>query len=394
MLKLIVVILSIALFADAALLRVPLNKSGKRRALKNVSSQRAVLRRKYSKSFGATSEELSNFLDDSYYGTISIGTPPQNFQVLFDTGSSNLWVPRAPCASTDLACQDHNTYNASASSTYRPNGKRFSIQYGTGSLSGYLVQDTVNFNGLVITGQTFAVATSEPGNTFVDAEFDGIIGMGYRQLAVDNVVPPFYHLYMQGLIAEPVFAFYLTRNGTSSQGGELTLGGIDRNHFIGELTYVPVSTEGYWQFYMDWVSIDESLSCTDCSAIADTGTSLLGVPSEIYEGVQNAIGAQSDGQGDYFVDCSTVRNLPVVTFSISGTPFKLTSAHYIVEVEDDNGDVLCMSAFDDAGASFWILGDVFIGKFYTVFDLGKNQVGFAPAAANAIASNNCNCPCQ
>nr|XP_014103194.1 lysosomal aspartic protease-like [Bactrocera oleae] len=397
MLKLTVLVLCMALVADATLVRVPLNKPNKRRSIKNISTHLAVLRSKYNSNFVATTEQLSNYLDDQYYGPITIGTPPQNFQVLFDTGSSNLWVPGAPCAISDEACLTHNTYNSSASSTYQANGQTFAIAYGTGSLTGYLAVDTVTFNGLNITQQTFAVATSEPGSTFLYSAFDGILGMGYQQIAVDNVVPPFYNMYTQGLIDLPVFAFYLTSNGTTNQGGELTLGGVDTNHYVGELTYVPVVSEGYWQFNMDSVIISYEYICFECSAIADTGTSLLAVPSDIYVYVQNAIGAQLSNEEEYYVDCSEVSNLPTISFSIGGTIFSLSGSDYIVEMYAENGGVMCMSAFEDAGTNFWILGDVFISKYYTVFDMGNNQVGFAPATNKVLndkPSSTCSCVCD
>ncbi|XP_017490734.1 PREDICTED: lysosomal aspartic protease-like [Rhagoletis zephyria] len=395
MLKLAIAILCLALVADAALVRVPLTKLNGRRTVKNVKAQAAVLRSKYNTNAYVTQEQLSNYVDDQYYGAITIGTPPQNFTVLFDTGSSNLWIPGAPCATSDLACLSHNTYNANASSTYQANGESFSIQYGSGSLTGYLAADTVSISGLAITGQTFAVATSEPGDTFVYSAFDGILGMGYQTIAVDNVVPPFYNLYSQGLIDSPVFAFYLTSNGTSSQGGELTLGGVDSNHFNGQISYVPVTSEGYWQFQMNSVSVGNAIACMYCSAIADTGTSLLGVPTSLYYEMQNAISAYPDGDGDYYVWCPAVDYLPTVSFNIGTSTFNLTSADYIIQVENDYGQTVCMSAFEDSGTSFWILGDVFIGKYYTVFDMEKNQVGFAQAASNSsAASSTCSCACD
>ncbi|CAD7000162.1 unnamed protein product [Ceratitis capitata] len=387
MLKLIVTVLCLALVADAAIVRVPLKKPNKRRAIKNISTHLAVLRSKYNSSFAVTNEQLTNYLDDQYYGPITIGTPPQNFQVLFDTGSSNLWVPGAPCAANDTACQTHNTYNSSASSTYQVNNQSFAIQYGTGNLTGYLAMDTVNVSGLIITNQTFAIATSEPGDTFVDSAFDGILGMAFQQIAVDNVVPPFYNMYTQGLIDSPVFAFYLTSEGTTVLGGELTIGGIDSTHYTGAITYVPVVPQGYWQFFINSIVIGNNSVCNSCSAIADSGTSLLGVPTNTYIFVQNYVGALLNEYGEYVFDCLSTQNLPVVSFNIGGTVFTLDSRNYVVEALNEADEVVCMSAFEDAGTNFWILGDVFMSKYYTVFDMGNTQVGFATAANNSTINN-------
>jgi len=229
-----------------------------------------------------TNEELGNSMNMYYYGEISIGTPPQYFNVVFDTGSANLWIPSAQCLATDVACQQHNQYNASASSTFVSSGQNFSIQYGTGSVTGYLAIDTVTINGLAIANQTFGEAVSQPGDSFTDVVFDGILGMGYQQIAEDNVVPPFYNLYEQGLIDEPVFGFYLARNGTAEEGGQLTLGGTDQSLIDGEMTYTPITQEGYWQFSVNNITWNGTVVSNGSQAIADTGTSLIACPPAAY----------------------------------------------------------------------------------------------------------------
>jgi phytepsin len=179
-------------------------------------------------------------------------------------------------------------------------GDPFAIQYGSGSLSGFLSSDTVTWAGLEIKNQVFAEATKEPGIAFLFSKFDGILGMGWDTIAVNGVTPPFYNAVAQGLVTENVFSFWLNRDADASEdggaGGEIVLGGVDPNHFTGEHTWLNVTREGYWQIAMDdvvlgGVSVGQC-GRKGCAAIVDTGTSLLAGPTHVVEALNKKIGAK------------------------------------------------------------------------------------------------------
>jgi len=247
--------------------------------------------------------DIHNYMDAQYYGEIEIGNPRQKFQVVFDTGSSNLWVPSSKCGFLQIPCDLHAKFDSRASETYEADGTPFAIQYGSGSLSGFLSKDEVKVGDLVVQGQYFAEATKEPGIAFLFSKFDGILGLGFDNIAVDKVKPVFYNMMEQGLVENKMFSFWLnrtsTKDGTPSEvGGELIFGGSDPDHFIGEHTYAPVTREGYWQIKMDDFKVDgRSLGACDgddgCQVIADTGTSLLAGPTEIVNKINDYIGAHS-----------------------------------------------------------------------------------------------------
>ncbi|XP_072757094.1 lysosomal aspartic protease-like [Anoplolepis gracilipes] len=371
MFRFFVVAAALFVLIDAQI-RIPLHKKDSvRKTLKKAGFdlQKLLAENKTS------SEPLINYLDAQYYGVISIGTPPQNFAVIFDTGSSNLWVPSAQCDDFDIACILHNKYDSSESSTYIPNGEKFSIQYGSGSLSGFLSTDVVEVAGLPVKNQTFAEATEEPGLAFVLAQFDGILGMGYSNISVDGVAPVFYNMVKQKLVPQAVFSFYLNRDPSATEGGELLLGGMDHAHYDGDITYVPVTEQGYWQIAMDSIKVNNTdVACKNgCQAIADTGTSLIAGPPEEVNIINKLIGADSNG----VVNCSKINTMPNIGFVLKNKTFNLTPEQYILRETENDGSTSCLSGFQPINLLLWILGDVFLGPYYTVFDLGNNQVGFA-----------------
>nr|KAJ0209800.1 hypothetical protein LSAT_V11C400181060 [Lactuca sativa] len=205
--------------------------------------------RKYTQSvnnMGGTQDpdivSLKNYMDAQYFGEIGIGTPPQKFTVIFDTGSANLWVPSSKCLFS-MSKLPLDTNKVMRILVAILTGKPAAIQYGTGSISGYFSEDNVQIGDLVVEDQMFIEATREPGVTFLAGRFDGILGLGFKEISVGNAVP------------ERVFSFWLNRKSKEGEGGEIVFGGVDPKHYKGPHTYVPVTQKGYWQSVIDQINL-------------------------------------------------------------------------------------------------------------------------------------------
>ncbi|EGV92814.1 Cathepsin E [Cricetulus griseus] len=322
----------------------------------------------------STNEPLINYLDVEYFGTISIGSPPQNFTVIFDTGSSNLWVPSVYC--TSPACRKLRKEDLAFIGT--------GTQESENLIQRTFVQFSLQVEGLTVDGQQFGESVKEPGQTFVNAEFDGILGLGYPSLAVGGVTPVFDNMMAQNLVDLPIFSVYMSSDPQGGSGSELTFGGFDPSHFSGNLNWIPVTKQGYWQIALDGVQVgDTVMFCSEgCQAIVDTGTSLITGPSHKIKQLQEAIGA-TPMDGEYAVDCANLNTMPNVAFILNGVSYTLSPTAYILPDLVD-GMQFCGSGFQGLdiqppSGPLWILGDVFIRQFYAVFDRGNNQVGLAPA---------------
>ncbi|KAH9434279.1 saccharopepsin [Pyricularia oryzae] len=339
------------------------------------SHQQAVFSNDAVQASGNHPVPISNFMNAQYFSEITIGTPPQNFKVILDTGSSNLWVPSSSCGS--IACYLHNKYESSSSSTYKKNGTEFKIQYGSGSMEGFVSNDVMTIGDLKIKNLDFAEATKEPGLAFAFGRFDGILGMGFDRLSVNKIVPPFYAMVDQKLIDEPVFAFYLADEKSES---EVVFGGVNKDHIDGKITEIPLRRKAYWEVDLDAIALgDEVAELDNTGVILDTGTSLIALPSQLAELLNSQIGAKKGYNGQYSIDCDKRKDLPDITFRLSGYDFPISAYDYILEVSGS-----CISTFmamdiPEPVGPLAILGDAFLRRYYSIYDLGKGTVGLAKA---------------
>ncbi|CAL4108516.1 unnamed protein product [Meganyctiphanes norvegica] len=367
----------------SAATRVQLHRTAEPLSLGSLRAAHAARQAKFTRDNRNSYIDIENFVDAQYYGWIGVGFPEQYFRVIFDTGSSNLWIPSVDCSNLNLACRFHNQYDHSKSSSYTANGTSFHIQYGTGRLDGYVSLDDVNLGGAISKSQGFAEATKEPSATFVAASFDGILGMGYPNISVLGIMPVFNSLVEQGVIPDPVFSFFFNRDPFAEVGGELVLGGVDPNYYEGDLHWVPVTQQGYWQVRMDgvkWNGTDAGVCVGGCEVILDTGTSLNTAPTEAAKVINHLMGAIHILGPEWLVNCNKLSEMPDLTFTLNGKDFNLISSEYILQISVPDSPTICLSTMagmDIHDLELWILGDPFIGTWYTAFDFGKDQVGLA-----------------
>lgn len=319
---------------------------------------------------------IKDYQNAQYYGVLSIGTPPQSYKVIFDTGSSNLWVPRKGCTHCGNFMKPKTKYDPAASSTYETDGAEFKITYGSGSVDGTFAKDTVTLgDDIVVTEQRFGMIDDAGGlgMGYTMGQFDGIAGLAFQSISIDDAVPVVMNAIDQEQLDAPVFAFFL---GDDAEG-ELTLGGYDEEKFEGDLHAVDLVSDTYWEIELGGIKGGETLLSKATTAIVDSGTSLITGPPLLVEQLAKAVGAKRNIVGEYTISCDLVDDIPDVVFTIGEKDYALSGRDVIIE----SGGT-CLFAFMGlkipGDGPKWILGDVFMRRYYTVFDYENKQVSFAP----------------
>ncbi|GAA5812393.1 hypothetical protein MFLAVUS_005845 [Mucor flavus] len=342
------------------------------------NAKRAVLRAnaKYSsKPFATNHDNSSNTMsalktgsvsvvdhlyDIEYYGTVKVGNPPQKFKVNFDTGSSDFWIASTICST----CKSHTRYNATESTTYKKDGRRWEIQYGDGShANGILGRDTINLGGIMIKNQTFGLAKLQ-SQSFAADPVDGLLGLGFNKITtVKGVQTPMDNMISKKLIKSPIFGVHLGK-AIKNGGGEFLFGGYNKKKFKGSLVTIPVdNSAGFWGVDVDSIKMGTKKVHGSFKGILDTGTTLLVFPDSIARKLAKAYKASDNMDGTFTISCDASKLKPLM-FSMNGKTFKVPSDSLIFE----RNDTYCVAGFGYSHLDFSIIGDTFLKNNYVVYN--------------------------
>jgi len=273
-----------------------------------------------------------------FTGPIGIGTPAQQFSVIFDTGSSKLVIPSVYC--TEPGCLVHASFDPALSTSYEtqtPEEDRATGQYkaertsyGSGTVVGVLGKDIISIGATDLTGIIFGQIVEEQGDIFLNANFDGVLGMGPRTDETDTHDADISNFVSNHhLLPVNQYAFYFANRVENT--GILAVGGYDESLMDGEFTWLPIITiddggYSYWEVELNDVLLNgESLGVCEgirCTAILDTGTTLVVGPHRVIGPMITETYVEDD--------CSNMDKLADVTFVLNGHNFTLTPEDYVL----------------------------------------------------------------
>ena len=323
------------------------------------------------------------------YGKLQVGTPPQDFEVLFDIGSSWLWVPDKTCES----CNSNHTFNSTLSSTYTTEQVNEQLQYGRANCSGFISTDDVSLGDppLKAAGQPFVLVNETGGTGGFKA--DGIMvtstqGLGFKPLS-DDYATVMDTLLATGVISQRVFSVFLAPNefnasGVTKDGSMLTIGDYDTEQFANgrNATFLPLINveKGDWSVQLDGIQVDSTdIQLSTNWAVMGTGTSLLLAPSEDYYNLVSYFKktGRCDDSWDFLLcDCTSTNksSYPTLNFNLSGTVFELPSDFYMLEIGQAASQI-CWVLISNSGLPYWLLGDAFLRGYYSIYDMDNMRLG-------------------
>ncbi|XP_065209271.1 chymosin-like [Planococcus citri] len=305
-----------------------------------------------------------------FYGTISIGTPPQKINVLFDWKTNGIWMLSSYCNDSVCRAQNHSTYNHKISTTFRGEDDfDTKIWQHPGEAT-----DTITIGNIQTQNVSFFVTTSS--EEFNSTPYDGFVGLGRES--------DFIHRHCEKLGFKRKFSLYIQDNSTS----ELMLCGEDKTKFQGNLKYITTDGQQFsrWNVAIQSILLHRGdkyvleMQFDDARRFAlDPTSSYITGPNDVIAKIYNELNTRTSKIRDDLkeVDCKHIHTLPNITFRAADNNFTLTGNDYIKQVTHNDERVCIVQFVSHEYSELWIIGNVFNRKFYTVFDVEMQRIGFA-----------------
>ncbi|KAI8305803.1 Aspartic-type endopeptidase ctsD [Colletotrichum sp. SAR11_240] len=307
--------------------------------------------------------------DFSYFAQVKFGSQQKALWMLIDTGAGTSWVMGSSCKSS--ACEKHGSYGPTDSDSYKDLSEGFSVAYGSGSVKGQKISDTISFAGMNFDFQ-FGVA-NETSDDFNHFPFDGILGLSMAGGETENFVQVVQNSKQ---LDATIFCVYLNRAADGPNTSEISFGSCNPDKYTGNFTYTAVGSEnGDWAIPLDGIAYDGQKSgAAGKLAYIDTGTSyVFGPQTDVAAFHANIPGSSSEDGTTFKVPCDSNKD---VTYTFSGTS-------YVISAKDwrgsQNSDGTCTSNIygHEVVPGAWLLGDVFLKNVYAAFDKDQKRIGFA-----------------
>jgi pepsin A len=339
-------------------------------------------------------------------GSTCQATHQSQVWVVFDTGSTNIWINSDLCESGPCRLPGRHVYNHTVSETFGmlEVENHVTVQFGTGKIEGPQARDDFHIGPFTVKEQTFAMIQNATGSVFKEVAFEGILGLAFPKMSANGVVPFFDSVIKQKALDHNEFAFYLSKDKLSSNA--IFWGGVDKTFYKGELEYFPVVDPFYWSLKLVSFRIgkeeifrqeDEYAGYANADrkwngpvAIVDTGTTFFTAEKDKFKSIMEKLPR---------VKCKHITSethppMTITLESASGHAREFVLNHKQYMASNGKGDdAKCSPAFmqvdlpEEHGPGM-ILGEVFLRHYFAVFDRGTGEEHNARVALAEAADHD------
>eukprot|EP00929_Paragymnodinium_shiwhaense_P113888 TRINITY_DN82185_c0_g1_i1.p1 TRINITY_DN82185_c0_g1~~TRINITY_DN82185_c0_g1_i1.p1 ORF type:complete len:604 (+),score=130.35 TRINITY_DN82185_c0_g1_i1:36-1814(+) len=316
--------------------------------------------------------------------------------VVFDTGSTNLWVASDLCKDSPCTNKGRVRYDHSRSKTYKDvnqNPAQLTVDFGTGRLIGHQGIDNFHIGPFPVYGQVFGLIEQMVGNVFQDIPTEGVLGLAFPSMSANGAVPFFDVIMKQGSTGQQalehnLFAFYFSRDDPTANA--IFWGNVDPDFYDGEVQRFPITDAYYWSVELDSFKIGNDCmkgpGCGVATQQANTNATEKGLKAIVDTGT-TYFTAERDIFGDVIgrlprVNCKSMdeQSHPPLVYTLRDTngklqEFKFTNDMYMTQ--SGSGDTaVCSPAFmqidvPEKHGPAMVLGEVFLRYYIAIFDRGE-----------------------